>query len=239
MVSNSSPTGVSAAFGLTVNEDLESAKTVLIVHPHDMKNHAALLPGGTGLVSPILTDTNLAPVVTIQGKAIDKGLITSVGLLQTNNGVQVTNLPGTVVYSKDLTVETNAAAGKPVTFIGQLTLLDGTNKVTAYAIDSDNNYTNSKTIELYYMANTSPLTLATNNLGGITATKDKVWGMPTNTANLEVGVTYKLTAVVKSTKHHFVGWEASDPTALQSPTNGLAMFFTMRTNLTITADFQP
>ncbi|MGZ5568864.1 MAG: hypothetical protein ACXWKG_17785, partial [Limisphaerales bacterium] len=121
----------------------------------------------------------------------------------------------------------------------QLTLLDGTNEVAAFATDSDNNTTNSKPIKLYYKGNGSPLTLATNGVGSIIPTVDKVWGTPINTAVLEVGVTYKVTAKIKSAKNPFIGWQASDPTALLAPTTTAAMSFIMRTNLTLTATFKP
>ncbi|MGZ5527844.1 MAG: beta strand repeat-containing protein [Limisphaerales bacterium] len=238
-VGNNSPTGGSASFTLTVTPDHDPAKSVAIAHPGDMTLKPALVPGGIGFIRPILGDTTAAPLVDLQATALDKGLIVATGFTLTNNGVYVTSVSATNVASTNLTVLAAPAAAKKVTFVGQLTLLDGTNAVTAFATDSDNNTTNSKPITLYYMGNTSPLTLATNGVGILTPPADKVWGNPTNTALLEVGVTYKVTAKAKSAKNPFIVWQASDPTALLSSTNIAAATFIMRTNLTLTATFKP
>ncbi len=235
VVSNNSPTGGSASLSLTVTQDTEVPKVVLLLKPTDMAAKHALTTNDVP-VDP--TGTNHAPDVDFLGKAVDKGLIVSAWV---SNAVNQAVFPATFVKKVTDLTATNTAAGKPAFFLSHVSMVDGTNIFWGLATDSDGNTsTTTKGTHMFFIANPQALTLATSGTGRITSVTDatsKNWGNPTNTAVLAVGHNYTIKATPIGHLVTFQKWTVSDSTGPLADQLANPLTFTMTPGRTNTAVF--
>ncbi len=235
VVSNNSPTGGTASFSLTVTQDTEVPKVVLLLKPTDMAAKHALTTNDVP-VDP--TGTNHAPNVDFLGKAVDKGLIVSAWV---SNAVNQAVFPATFVKKVTDLTGTNTSAGKPAFFLSHVSMVDGTNIFWGLATDSDGNTTTTtKGTHMFFIANPQALTLATSGTGRITSVTDatsKNWGNPTNTAVLAVGHNYTIKATPIGRGITFQKWTVSDSTGPLADQLANPLTFTMSLGRTNTAVF--
>ncbi len=235
VVSNNSPTGGSASLSLTVTQDTEVPKVVLLLKPTDMAAKHALTTNDVP-VDP--TGTNHAPDVDFLGKAVDKGLIVSAWV---SNAVNQAVFPATFVKKVTDLTGTNTSAGKPAFFLSHVSMVDGTNIFWGLATDSDGNTTvTSKGTHMFFIANPQALTLATSGTGRITSVTDatsKNWGNPTNTAVLAVGHNYTIKATPIGHLVTFQKWTVTDSTGALPDQLANPLTFTMTPGRTNTAVF--
>ncbi len=234
-VSNNSPTSGTATFTLTVTQDTEVPKVVLLLKPTDMAAKHALTTNDVPLDA---TGTNHAPDVDFIGKAVDKGLIVSAWV---SNSVNQAVFPATFVKKITDLTGTNTSAGKPAFFLSHVSLVDGTNIFWGLATDSDGNTTNTaKGTKVFFIANPQALTLAKSGTGNITSVTDtttKNWGNPTNTAVLAAGHNYTIKATPIGHLVTFQKWTVSDSTGPLADQLANPLTFTMTPGRTNTAVF--
>jgi hypothetical protein len=122
----------------------------------------------------------------------------------------------------------------PTTFAGRnwsdtLTLLPGTNRFQACAVDAAGNVSPTNTVTIVYVVS-ALLTVATNGPGSITPND--------NNALLQIGKNYTLTAAAKSgTGFAFTNWTGGTSQPLSVLTNKPTLEFAMVTNLILEANF--
>jgi pimeloyl-ACP methyl ester carboxylesterase len=102
-----------------------------------------------------------------------------------------------------------------------VSLNQGTNRLSAYAVDLSGNFSTTNTVSFVYVVS-AKLTVTTNGLGSISPNY--------NGSLLRVGTTYSMTATPGS-GFKFSGWTGS------YSTNGATLTFTMASNLVFTANF--
>ena len=130
---------------------------------------------------------------------------------------------GTVYYSLNGSGWTAATTTNNWTnWTANLTLTPGTNTVQAYAVDTSGNLSTTNTVRFEYVV-LKPLTLSINGKGTVNPNC-------TNGTLLAINENYTLTASAAS-GFGFTNWTGS------LTTNGATLQFTMRTNLTLTANF--
>ncbi len=141
-------------------------------------------------------------VVTVTGTASDNARVTQV-FVRANNDA------------------TNQLASGTTNWTASVTLVPGTNTITAYAVDSSGNHsvTNSRRIVFFVL---QPFTLSTNGLGSVTSVL--------NGQMLEVGKSITLTATPQAGQL-FINW------SLGSTSTSPSLTFTMQTNLALQANF--
>jgi len=232
LVTNQTSTVGSNACVLTVNLDVVAPKVTLL-RPVDK----SFLTNGqlvtVDLLGQKLVPTNIAPLIMVNGKVTDAGLITSVII---SNSADGSTTPATIQkYPAD---PADPLFGKPVSFLGNMTLVDGTNVFSAIAKDyGTNEATSLHSLNVYYMSRPQPLHVTTNGHGSYVG-KWTYFGKPggkvTDGALLNVGETYTITAIKKLMPGNAVlGW--SDGTTML--TSSAIYTFTMSSNLTLQAEF--
>jgi len=113
------------------------------------------------------------------------------------------------------------------TWSTNVTLIPGTNTVRAYAVDTSGNVSATNSVNLVYILSAS-LVVQTNGLGSISPNL--------NGASLQIGNTYLLTATA-GTGSVFTNWTGGTNGTLSVLTNGVALQFTMQSNLVLQANF--
>jgi uncharacterized repeat protein (TIGR03803 family) len=106
----------------------------------------------------------------------------------------------------------------------QVSLIPGTNTITAYAVDTSSNVSTTNSVKLIYIV-TATLTVSTNGRGSITPNY--------NNASLQVGANYAMTGKA-ATGFAFTNWTDELGNII---TNGLTLKFVMASNLDFVANF--
>ncbi|HTB84488.1 MAG TPA: choice-of-anchor tandem repeat GloVer-containing protein [Candidatus Sulfotelmatobacter sp.] len=167
---------------------------------------AETVPPTISITSPTANQRWSNSVFTVTGKAADNVAVASV--LVSSDGVWT-----------NATLSNNNS-----NWTQQVSLIPGTNTITAYAVDTSGNHSVTNTVKLVYIV-TATLTVGTNGGGGISP--------PDNGATLVIGNNYELTA--KADKGFaFTNWTDGNGNVL---TNGLTLKFVMASNLTFVANF--
>ena len=117
--------------------------------------------------------------------------------------------------------QTAITANSWTNWTANLTLTPGTNKFSAYAVDTTGNPSTTNTVSLFYVLTT---TLTVNTNGNGTLSPNEIGQL------LDIGRSYTITAKA-ATGFKFVNWTGS-----QTTTNP-ALSFIMSSNLTFTANF--
>jgi hypothetical protein len=220
---------------VTVNQDIENPKTVLLMKPADMSAKHALTTNDT---PADVTGTNHAPAIDFLGKAVDKGLIVSAWV---SNAVNNAVFPATFVKKANDLTATNTTAGKPAFFLAHVTAIDGTNIFYGLATDSDGNTTvSTKGTHVFFIADPEALTLAVSGTGRIASVPNlsyKNFGAPANGAILAAGHSYSVKATPIGHGITFVKWTLSDSTGPLADQTANPVTFTMTPGLTVTAVF--
>jgi hypothetical protein len=195
---------------------------------------AFAFPANNARLTNGLTYTSqVAPSVALTGTATDLGLITNVTITRIS--------PASAPLTNTPTLYGLPGAKK---WTNVVTLVDGTNVFKAVAYDSKGNFnTLVVTRTMFYVNNTTFLTLATNETtsgtGTITsagtATDFAKYGMPTNQAPLELARKYTVLAT-PGLNQIFTNWTLVDASGTSyASTNKLT--FIMTSNLNLTATF--
>ncbi|MGO8835946.1 MAG: beta strand repeat-containing protein [Limisphaerales bacterium] len=116
---------------------------------------------------------------------------------------------------------TPASANQWSNWTAQVTLVQGSNTVQAYAVDTSGNVSKTNSVIFDYVVS-AVLTVNTNGTGTISPNYNGAW--------LQIGQNYSMTATA-GTGFSFTGWTGS------ITTNGATLQFTMASNLTFTANF--
>lgn len=201
-----------------------------------------VLPDTTG-PTLILTDPKSLIAYTdaslqISGTAFDSGSIQEISYNHNNTGF----VPASKSFVGDM---------QPTNWNSTITLIPGTNSLVVRATDLAVNITSKNVVFFYHTA--SPFTLvtnivplpdaaffATNKIAELIATQT-TYGQPTNEALLNVGRTYKLMAKdLAYTFYILSNWTATwqgQPTPVILQTNNPNLSFTMRSNMTVQANY--
>jgi len=110
-----------------------------------------------------------------------------------------------------------------------LTLTQGSNSISAYAVDTSGNFSPTSTVSMIYVVN-ALLTVGTNGIGALSPNE--------NGALLPIGKAYSLTATaVAGSGFMFTNWTGGTTLPLGFLTNGPTVQFLMVSNLMLAANF--
>ncbi len=122
----------------------------------------------------------------------------------------------------------NATSFNGSNWTAAVTLLPGTNTISAYAVDTSGNVSVTNTVSNFVYIVSAPLTVTTNGLGTLNPNDN---GVP-----LQVGKSYSITATAAS-GFTFINWTGGTSLPLSWLTNGATVSFLMQSNLMLQANF--
>ena len=180
-------------------------------------NAAVTLTVTAETIPPVLSITNVTA-----GMSVSNGTFTVKGT--THDNVAVSN----VFCSLNNGIWTSATtANNWSNWTAVMTLVPGTNKIAAYAVDTSGNVSATNSVNLVDVLSAT-LTVSTNGLGSLSPNY--------NGALLQIGKGYAITATA-GTGFAFTNWMGGTSLPLTLLTNGPTIQFVMVTNLTLQANF--
>jgi hypothetical protein len=150
------------------------------------------------------------------------------GLQVSNANFTITGTAGDNVAVSNVLYQLNNTGWNPATpanqwsnWTAQVTLIQGSNTIQAYAVDTSGNVSTTNTVIFNYIVS-GKLTVNTTGNGTVSPNYNGAW--------LQIGQNYSMTATAAA-DFGFVNWTGS------ITTNGATLQFTMASNLTFTANF--
>jgi hypothetical protein len=150
------------------------------------------------------------------------------GLQVSNANFTITGTAGDNVAVSNVLYQLNNTGWNPATpanqwsnWTAQVTLIQGSNTIQAYAVDTSGNVSTTNTVIFNYIVS-GVLTVNTTGNGTVSPNYNGAW--------LQIGQHYSMTATAAA-GFGFVNWTGS------ITTNGATLQFTMASNLTFTANF--
>ena len=182
-------------------------------------------------INNVVGDTNAAATLTVVPETVKPTL----QIIAPTSGLHVSNAFYTVtgtardnVAVSNVLYQLNNTGWNPATPANQwtnwtapVTLIQGSNTIKAYAVDTSGNVSTTNTVIFDYIVS-GVLTVNTNGNGTVSPNYNGAW--------LQIGQNYSMTASPAS-GFGFVNWTGS------ITTNGATLQFTMASNLTFTANF--
>ena len=218
--------GTNLANGPRISGANASSLTVSNLATTDAGNYSVIVGNCLGNA----TSSNAVLTVFIPDTTKPTSAITAPtsGLQVGNAYYTVTGTAGDNVAVSNVWYQLNNTGWNPATSANQwtnwtapVTLIQGSNTIQAYAVDTSGNVSTTNTVIFDYIVS-GVLTVNTNGKGTVSPNYNGTW--------LQIGQNYSMTATAAA-GFAFVNWTGS------IVTNGATLQFTMASNLTFTANF--
>jgi Subtilase family/Divergent InlB B-repeat domain len=182
-----------------------------------MQSNLILQANFADVTKPALSITNITADMDVSNAAFTvKG--------KANDNVAVSG----VYYSLNNTIWSNAVTGNNWTnWSAAVTLMPGTNKIAAYAVDATGNASSIIALNLFYVVNAA--LMVTTNGNGTVSPND-------NGVVLQIGKGYSIKATAAK-GFVFTNWTGGTNLPLNVITNGTTVRFLMESNLMLQANF--